>query len=875
MMVGQEISYYRIIEKLGSGGMGMVFLAEDTKLNRKVALKFLPSEYTTDVDIISRFKREAQALAALNHPNIITVHEVGEHDGIAYIAMEYVKGKSLRDAILKEEFTIAEVLEITIQICEGLNKAHKAGVFHRDIKPENILIDEDGLVKIVDFGLAKLEGASKLTKQSSTLGTLHYLAPEQFQGLKLDHRTDIWSLGVVLYEMITGHLPFQGDFEAAVIYTIMNEDPKPLAIYNIRVSKNLQRIIEKTLIKDVSSRYQTVNDILTDLKNSRKDTDLNRDVTFSATGIATRLLSRISTRKFLFIFVFSLILIAASISYNILNRGMDTSRLNTDMTLTQFTSSDGIAVFPCWSPDGNWIVYASDEAGNMDIWKKPVKGGKASQLTKTPYNESQPDWSPDGRTIAFSSNQDGGGIFLIPSVGGTPWHLTKFGANPKWSPDSKTLAFERYGNIYLVARTGREPQLLATGSSANAYIAWGPKGKMVAFWNRTKKDIYVISIEDKDTKALNLITSGNKVSGLTWSKDGKELVFSRGPWGGNKDLWKVAMDPNTGKSIGSPSLLSLSITKDVQCRFSPDGTKIVFAIRQIQRNLWACSIDSATGTLGGEPSQITFASKNDYYPALSRDGRSLVWTSHESDHGHLHFKHLNERRGKKVTEELSRSVREIGGSFSPDGKHISYASTLGGSYQIWRIPIGNVGVQLTETVDPRIDSHTAWSPDGKTIAFYSNRSGNWDIWTVQAIGGIKPKRLTNWESNELYQNWSPDGRYLSFMTDKDGNSNIWLMDSDGGNPHIYIDHPAQDGWSAWSPNGRWFYFASNRSGVFNIWVKSIEGGEVRQVTSYKGLDFGLPEIDLYTRFAVSDSILIVPLEARKADIYLLENIQSK
>jgi len=286
-MIGQTISHYKIIEKLGEGGMGEVFLAEDTKLKRKVALKFLPKEFTNvganGNSPKERFFREARAAAALNHPNIVTIHEINEYEDQTYIAMEYVEGQTLKELITgvgaglaparataRVAPTIKEIINITTQICEGLSKAHEAGIIHRDIKPQNILIDKDGRVKILDFGLAKLRVEANgyspsITKIGTTMGTTNYMSPEQAMGKEIDHRTDIWSLGVILYEMITGQLPFKGDYEQAVIYSIINEDPESLLNIKPKLPAELNQIIIKTMEKNPRQRYQNIDEIKTDL----------------------------------------------------------------------------------------------------------------------------------------------------------------------------------------------------------------------------------------------------------------------------------------------------------------------------------------------------------------------------------------------------------------------------------------------------------------------------------------------------------------------------------------------------------------------------------------------------------------------------------
>jgi len=277
-MIGQNISHYKILKKLGEGGMGEVFLAEDIKLKREVALKFLPQEFTKNKDVVERFQREAQAAAALNHPNIVTIHEINEHQDQTYIAMEYVDGRTLKEIIqenatLKTQhstLSIDRIFDITTQICQGLSKAHEAGIVHRDIKPQNILIDKDDRVKILDFGLAKLKGVGQLTKETSTLGTVHYMSPEQAIGEELDCRSDIWSLGVVLYEILTSDLPFKGEYDQAVIYSILNEDPEELKANRSDVLIELEQIVKKALVRERENRYQDIATILKDLKKVKK-----------------------------------------------------------------------------------------------------------------------------------------------------------------------------------------------------------------------------------------------------------------------------------------------------------------------------------------------------------------------------------------------------------------------------------------------------------------------------------------------------------------------------------------------------------------------------------------------------------------------------
>ncbi|MBI4547884.1 MAG: protein kinase [Ignavibacteriae bacterium] len=305
-MIGETISHYKIVEKLGEGGMGVVYKAQDTKLDRLVALKFLPQHLLSDATEKERFIHEAKAASALSHQNITTIHEIDEFNGKMFIAMEYCEGRTLRELIGREELSVTHVVEIAIQICEGLTLAHEKGIIHRDIKSDNIMLNHRNQVKIMDFGIAKLKGASKLTKTGSTLGTTAYMSPEQARGEEVDHRSDIFSFGVVLYELLTCKLPFRGEHQAAIMYSIVNEEPAPIARFNEKVSTELVRIVTKALAKDREERYQHIDDLLADLRREKKNLEyakMTHVSTISGTAEVQRVHSRIAFKYGIFVAV--------------------------------------------------------------------------------------------------------------------------------------------------------------------------------------------------------------------------------------------------------------------------------------------------------------------------------------------------------------------------------------------------------------------------------------------------------------------------------------------------------------------------------------------------------------------------------------------
>jgi serine/threonine protein kinase len=301
-MIGQTILHYKILEKLGEGGMGVVYKAKDTRLERIVAIKFLPRHIATNAEERERFKIEAKAAAALNHPNIATIHAIEEVDEELFIVMEYIEGQELSKKVNSEQLSVNSIINIVTQIADGLQAAHEKGIIHRDIKPGNVMLTGKNLVKIMDFGLARMAGRTRLTKTGTTLGTVAYMSPEQAQGINADHRTDIWSLGVVLYEMITGHLPFEGEYEAALLYSIVHKEPQPLALHRKDAPEILQRIVNRALSKNAQDRYQAVSDLLAELQNVEqeleKQTSLQEDKATPVGGQAARkTLKRPSTKS--------------------------------------------------------------------------------------------------------------------------------------------------------------------------------------------------------------------------------------------------------------------------------------------------------------------------------------------------------------------------------------------------------------------------------------------------------------------------------------------------------------------------------------------------------------------------------------------------
>src|SRR5258706_6671766 len=504
-MIGTTLLHYRIIRPLGRGGMGEVYAAEDTKLNRAVALKPLPQITAADPERLSRFQREAKAIAALNHPNIVTIYAVEEADGVPFLTMELVEGKALDALIPRGGVKLCALLDLAVPLADAISAAHQRGIVHRDLKPTNIMVGTDGRLKVLDFGLAKLtqetvtpaaETATieQLTARHSVIGTAAYMSPEQAEGRTVDHRSDIFSLGVLLYEMATGTRPFRGESAMSILSAVVKDTPATAVDVNPGVPFELDRIIRRCLAKDPARRYQSAVDLRNDLEELAHATPsgarpiARRRATLGLAAVAT---------------------VAVALAGGIaLWRGYTTERPPI-ATFTKLTSMPGREWFPSLSPDGKWIAYGAESEGNFDIFLQSTSGSNPVNLTKdSTADDDMPAFSPDGERIAFRSSREGGGIFVMGRTGEAVRRVTRVGFNPSWSPDGAELAYtttpmdinpqnsEGTGELWVVGAAGGEPRRIFEGDAIQP--SWSPHHRRIAFARRlgngVRTDIWTIPL---------------------------------------------------------------------------------------------------------------------------------------------------------------------------------------------------------------------------------------------------------------------------------------------------------------------------------------------------------------------------------------------
>ncbi len=807
-LAGTTFGPYSVLSVLGIGGMGEVYLAHDERMKRRLALKILPPHFVADAGRVERFAREARAVSALNHPNIVTVYDIGQLNGTHFIAMEHVDGQTLRDKIhaaQQEPLEAREVVEIALQIAAALAAAHEAGIIHRDIKPENLMLRRDDYVKVLDFGLAKLTEPQRslaetlgeghdpaATNPGTVLGTLRYMSPEQAQGREVDGRTDIFSLGVVLYELLTGSAPFKGDKPAAILDAVVHHAPLPLTQLRPDLSQEFERIIFRMLEKGRDLRYQTAGDLRAVLKRLKRELDstpahsLNSVSTSGSVARSALSHTRRNLRLVLAALVVLPTLIAAGLGWRWLVADKPPEPLAWGRaTATQLTGFTGAELFPAFSPDSKEFVYARPYKDNWDIYRQRLSSTSALNLTgDSPFDDSQPTYAPNGDLIAFRSERQGGGIFIMGASGESVRKLSDLGHYPDWSPDGQEIIFSSMfvadpfsrganAKLYAVNIASGQRREIEAGPDA-VQPRWSPSGKRIAFWaksDKAQRDIWTVSAQGGD--AVRVTNDPEVDWNPVWSPDGRFLYFISNRKGA-PSLWRVPVDEATGKATGPPEPIIGPLAQSWQLNLARDGRRLIYVEKRLRENIYAADFDPQRLTIIGEPRPFIEGTKRSSAPDVSPDGQWLAYYS----------------RGE--TNEDIFVIKTDGAAQS----------------------------QLTN--DSFEDRLPRWTPDGKRLLYYSKASGRFEIWSMNADGSGRQQISFNNDRSLVYPVLSPDGHWISYCI---AAGSTYLLDANRpwqeqqplALPFIKIGGPEEEwfiAWS-WSPDAQKLAgWSSNRNGEY-------------------------------------------------------------
>ena len=791
---GTRLGPYEIVSALGAGGMGEVYKARDTRLDRMVAVKVLPADQVADPDRKQRFIQEARAASALNHSNIVTIHDISADHGIDFIVMEYVPGKSLDQLIPAGGMPAPEALKYAIQIADAFAAAHAAGIVHRDLKPANVMITDVGQVKVLDFGLAKLAGtaatgslgpedATRTVRQDTVagaiVGTIAYMSPEQAEAKPVDARSDIFSYGSVLYEMLTGRKAFSGDSMVSTLTAILRDEPTPLAEIVPDIPPDLDRIVQRCLRKDRDRRFQSMADLKVALEDAKEESVSGVSVRVPVAAKAAIAAKPRASRLPLYAALAAAVVLGAGGVWWKMGRTQKPAS-----KVVPFTST-GTANDPAFSPDGKLIAYsAAGPDGNVDIYVQQVGLGSPLRLTTDPAPDLGPVFSPDGRYIAFTRRAT---LILIPALGGAERELG-LGIGSDFSPDGKTIAVTSRDSatsavgIFLVSLdTGQRQRLTsAPAPSSDLYPRFSPDGRFIAFarsFSAQSAEVDTVPAGGGDVKRV--AGDNRAIEGLAWMPDGSEIVYSTRRLGRPEELWSVA---SVGRAI-----------------LSPAGS-------------------------GGTPQPVPEAGENAYSPAISRAENRLAYVHKTYDENIWRLDLTPDGRLSGSQSKLIASTwQDNAPQYSPDGKKIAFASDRSGSYEIW---VGNAdgsgAVQLTSqgghAGTPR------WSPDSRSIAFDGNLNGNADVFAIDAGGGA-PRRITTSPANGHARGvpaWSSDGKWIYYTSNQTGRYEIWRASADGGQESQLTHQGGFD--PRESPDGKQLYYLKKRN-ASEIWKILPEGGE--------------------------------------------------
>jgi len=899
---------YRTVRFIARGGMGEVWEAEDLELGSPIALKIVRPDAADDPSSRERLRREVQLARRVTHPNVCRLFDIvtmdlelpdGGHQELIGLTMELVAGETLTERISREGRIRPEhTLDLARQVASALAAAHAAGVIHRDLKSGNVIlehgVDRSGRLRAVvtDFGLARPASSrpeaeqEPLTGAHLVMGTTEYMAPEQARGEELTPACDVYSLGVVLYEMLTGRRPFRGETPMAVMLQAARALPSPPSAEVRGLDPRWDAVVLRCLAWEPGERFRDGGEVLAALDSvtSGRVPVTSTSPAAEAVPPALRTPGRRARWRIATVFGAAAAVLLAVLVVLRARPPEPSLELSPTDEEVQLTTWPGLEVDPSFSPDGRFLAFSANPTGSFEIYVKDLApGGRDRSLTTAGEQCFQPAWSPAGNTLAYFSAARHG-LWLVSSSGGKPRRLTEFGSHPAWSPDGRQLVFQSDATaelsansahalppstLWVVDREGGEPrELTRLGMPPGGHGApeWSPDGRRVVFCASDRRWSTIWSVAADGSDPIELVGEPRAAFDPVYSRDGSHIMFSAVTEGERYGVWSLPIDRATGRPAGPAIRVeSPGVASDRQFAVSYDGSRIAHTALSTVSNLWAVRVEPATGRPEGPPFGLTAGSGRNSRPAFSPDGRRLAFERWQV--GRNQDLWIMAPDGSDPHPVSVDPGREMSPSWMPDGRRLAFLSDrtqLG----LWTLDLASGHESLLSSLGPRVDSVRV-SPDGARIAFHApDASGVLNVWVANADGS-DARQLTFDTELAAFPCWSPDGRWLAFERRRGDNDQLMVIPVDGGEPRQLTSGEGRNWPWSWAPDSDRVVFASLRAGRWNLrWVRRSTGEETALTT------FDQPNGYLrYPAWSPADDLIVFERAETTGDLWLVRRVQ--
>jgi Tol biopolymer transport system component len=927
-MVGETVQNYRIVETLGQGGMGTVYKALDVRLNRFLALKFLVPERIT-AERKRRFFQEAKAASALNHPSIVHIYDIGQWEGADFIAMEYVEGSTVQHMLRDGPMPIDDALRYAIQVADAMSVAHAANIIHRDLKPANVMVTARGLVKILDFGVAKLNDpvparpsqAKSVTEPDSAettqtfadvnqtlegmvVGSPAYMSPEQATGKPVDARSDIFEFGLLLHEMLTGQPAFSGATKLEVLSAILRTEPAKPSSINPAVTPELEWVIAHCLRKDREKRFQGMTEVKIALDDLRTETSVSsfRPPALSASQVTVSAVAPAvvpgNRRTWILALGLAVVLGVAAVLTALLLRTSKPAVLlavnSTPPEVTRITTEGGLCVDPAISPDGKLLVYASDRngTGNFDLWVRQIGGGDAMRLTRDPADNVEPNFSPDGTKIVFRSTREGGGLYIIPALGGEERKIADGGRQPRFSPDGTKIAYwvgpadplplrEGIAHAFILDLATSTSRRVRSDFAASARPVWSPDGTHIVFVglkdakNKDSFDWWITPLDNSPAVMCRVIGDFFTLDPFAWRGD--RVYYTKNDQG-RITIGEVRLDAKKFTPAGAPRALTAGTTNEYSPSASKDG-KLVFSSIEANSDLFSLPLDANRGKVRGTPERLTKDVAEDSVRSISLDGKKIAFASSRTGANQIWVKDLV----SGVERQLTTGSEKTSALISPDGQFVTWRNSSFNDAHIFVTPF-NGGLPTEVCADCGVP--TAWSPDGRFLVYQPNLSQHLFVGLLEVATGKKIEYLKSPDRQFAQGAISADGKWMVFTVRRairDFTIYAAPFSPDRPPPEAewveIVRSPETDPNARWSPDGNLLYFSSERDGYNCVWAQRVDHatkhplGELFAVQHFHVPSQVLVAPAFWYPIALGPDRVVVSLNERSGGIWML-NLQN-